>query len=272
MMNVQIQSLLETLRFMDAIDIVVVAVLLYWMHKLIRNTRAMALLKGVIVLVILNMVTHFMGLHTLSWLLQQTMSILVVALPIVFQPELRRFLEQLGSGGFLSFKSKLSKDELTQMVREVTIAARTMARKKVGALIVFERNTKLDVLSMQGTHIDGEVSSELLMNIFYPKSPLHDGAVIIRGGRIETAASLLPMSHSPLNKELGTRHRSALGQTEDSDAVVVVVSEETGYISYAYQGNLYRNVTEDTLREVLLRLLAPATTTTSSWWKWGGKA
>lgn len=270
-MSIQIQSLLETLRFMDIIDIIFVAFLLYWMYRLIRNTRAMALVKGFIVLGIINGVAHLMGLHAISWLLQKSVTVLIVALPIVFQPELRRLLEQLGSGGIFAYKSKLSKEELASVVQEVVIATRTMARRKVGALIVFERNMKLDVLSMQGTRIDGFVTSELLMNIFYPKSPLHDGAVIIRNGRIETAASLLPVSHNrSLNKDLGTRHRSALGQTEDSDALVVVVSEETGHISYAFGGHLYRNVDEETLRNTLMTLLAPPPTVAKSMFKWGG--
>lgn len=264
-MPFQIQTTLETLRLWDMIDIIFVAVLLYWIYKLIRNTRAMGLLKGIVVLAIVNVIAHFMGLHAISWILQQSMAVLVVALPIVFQPELRRLLEQLGSGSFFSYKSKISKDELTTVVKEVVIACRSMSRRKVGALIVFERNMKLDVLSMQGTRVDGIVSSELLMNIFYPKSPLHDGAVIIRNGRIETAASLLPVSQNPnVNKELGTRHRSALGQSEESDALVVVVSEETGQISYALGGEIHRGVTEDTLRMVMLSLLTPTQTAVRS--------
>ena len=214
----QLQTTLETLRFLDIVDIIVVATLFYWLYRLVKNTRALGLLKGLGVLVVINIVAHFMGLHTISWIMQQSVAVLMIALPIVFQPELRRLLEQLGSGtGFFSSRTKISKEELTSIVKEVVIACRSMSRRKIGALMVFERNMKLDVLSMQGTRIDGLVTSELLMNLFYPKSPLHDGAVIIRNGRIETAASLLPVSQNrDVSKELGTRHRSALGQSEES--------------------------------------------------------
>ena len=193
----QLQTTLATLRFLDIVDIIFVATLFYWLYRLVKNTRALGLLKGLGVLVVLNIVAHFMGLHTISWIMQQSVAVLMIALPIVFQPELRRLLEQLGSGtGFFSSRTKISKEELTSIVKEVVIACRSMSRRKIGALMVFERNMKLDVLSMQGTRIDGLVTSELLMNLFYPKSPLHDGAVIIRNGRIETAASLLPVSHT----------------------------------------------------------------------------
>ena len=193
----QLQTTLETLRFLDIVDIIVVATLFYWLYRLVKNTRALGLLKGLGVLVVINIVAHFMGLHTISWIMQQSVAVLMIALPIVFQPELRRLLEQLGNGtGFFSSRTKISKEELTSIVKEVVIACRSMSRRKIGALMVFERNMKLDVLSMQGTRIDGLVTSELLMNLFYPKSPLHDGAVIIRNGRIETAASLLPVSQN----------------------------------------------------------------------------
>ena len=262
----QLQTTLETLRFLDIVDIIVVATLFYWLYRLVKNTRALGLLKGLGVLVVINIVAHFMGMHTISWIMQQSVAVLMIALPIVFQPELRRLLEQLGSGtGFFSSRTKISKEELTSIVKEVVIACRSMSRRKIGALMVFERNMKLDVLSMQGTRIDGLVTSELLMNLFYPKSPLHDGAVIIRNGRIETAASLLPVSQNrDVSKELGTRHRSALGQSEESDALVVVVSEETGQISYALGGQIHRGVTEDTLRTVMLSLLEPTPSAVSS--------
>ena len=196
-MPFQLQTTLETLRFLDIVDIVFVAVLFYYLYRLVKNTRALGLVKGLVVLVGINIVAHFIGLHAISWILQHSVAVLMIALPIVFQPELRRLLEQLGNGGgFFSTRSKISKEELTSIVKEVVIACRSMSRRKIGALMVFERRMKLDVLSMQGTRIDGLVTSELLMNIFYPKSPLHDGAVIIRNGRIETAASLLPVSQN----------------------------------------------------------------------------
>lgn len=249
-------ALMETLRLLDIVDILVVTIMGYYIYILIRNTRAMALVKGLLVLGVINFLAHIFELHAISWLLQQGMAVLIVALPIVFQPELRRILEQLGSAKLLSSSAKITKDEFELIVREVTLATRSMARRKVGALIVFERNVKLDVISMQGTRIDGIISSELLMNIFYPKSPLHDGAVIIRNGRIETAASLLPVSQNrSVNKELGTRHRAALGQSEESDALVVIVSEETGQISYALGGHIYRDISEDTLRNTLISLI-----------------
>ena len=160
----QLQTTLATLRFLDIVDIIFVATLFYWLYRLVKNTRALGLLKGLGVLVVLNIVAHFMGLHTISWIMQQSVAVLMIALPIVFQPELRRLLEQLGSGtGFFSSRTKISKEELTSIVKEVVIACRSMSRRKIGALMVFERKMKLDVLSMQGTRIDGLVTSELLM-------------------------------------------------------------------------------------------------------------
>ncbi|MFY9196605.1 MAG: diadenylate cyclase CdaA [Bacillota bacterium] len=239
------------------IDILIVAYVIYKLLGIIRGTRAVSLLKGIAVIFISTMLSDLLELRTVNWLLQKTITMLFVALPIVFLPELRRALEQIGRGGmFTGPLGLLEKEDILAMISNVAKATTLLARDKIGALIVIERDTGIAELMETGTRIDAVVSTELLLNIFMPNSPLHDGAVIIRGNRIMAAGCYLPLSENQnISRRLGTRHRAALGLSEQSDAVSIVVSEETGVISLATSGKLMRYLDEGTLREKLVELL-----------------
>ena len=241
------------------VDIGVVAYVLYRLFLLIQGTRAIQLLKGVIVLVAATFISQWLGLKTVYWLLGKVTLGLAVALPIVFQPELRRALEQLGRGRL--FRPELdtaSEEDQALVVRELLRAVEQLSKNKVGALVVLERETGLNDYVETGIRIDGVVSAEFLVNIFIPNTPLHDGAVILRGNRVLAAGCFLPLTEAQgLSTELGSRHRSALGITEHSDAAAVVVSEETGTVSLANAGKLIRHLDTKTLEEMLTALLKP---------------
>ncbi len=253
---------LDLFNIFSIIDILIVAFVLYRLIMLIRGTRAVQLIKGLAVLLIATAVSSLLNLNTVHWLLRQAMTALVVALPIVFQPELRRALEKLGGGDFFVRPlTQMAEDDRSALINEVVRAAQNMSDARIGALIVLERVTGLQEFIDTGVKVDGIVSAELLMNIFINKSPLHDGAAIIRGDRLIAAACVLPLSESRnLNRELGTRHRAAVGLTEQSDALAVVVSEETGNVSLALEGVLYRRLNEAELHELLVKFLKPNTT------------
>lgn len=257
---------LVQLRFSDIwgllgaiVDIGIVAFVFYKLFTLIRGTRAVQLIKGILVLLVATKVAQWLQLYTIHWLLRNIQVALVVALPIVFQPELRRALEQLGRGRlFARPYAVLGAEGLRRLVDEVARAVEILSRNKIGALIVLERETGLKDIAETGTAVDGLVSAEMLVNIFIPNTPLHDGAVVIRGDRVLAAGCFLPLSDAAnLARELGTRHRAAVGVTEHSDAVAVVVSEETGAVSLASAGKLIRNVDDKTLREMVTSLLEP---------------
>lgn len=253
----QIMELFRQLRFMDLIDIAIVAYVAYRAILLIRGTRAVQLIKGLAVLIISTKASEWLGLYTINWLLRNTMTVGVIALLIVFQPELRRALEQLGRGGFLvnPFFS-ISEEEINKLINELAHAVQVFAKNKMGALIVLERNTGLNEVIETGVEIGGKVTAELLVNIFIPNTPLHDGAVVIRNDKIMAAGCFLPLTENPnLSKELGTRHRAALGITEQSDAVSIIVSEETGVISVAVDGKLTRYLDIKTFKEMIKNLL-----------------
>ncbi|HIU63434.1 MAG TPA: TIGR00159 family protein [Candidatus Avacidaminococcus intestinavium] len=248
----QIEGIIKTMSLLDMVDIFVVTYFLYKLYQMLKNTRAASLVKGLLVLLIAALVSNWLNLHVINWLLEKSMTVMLVALPVVFQPELRRALEQIGRGRFFRKTVALDDAEVESMLDAVESAAIEMAKNKVGALIVFERETGLDDYVETGTRIDALVSHELFMNIFIPNTPLHDGAVIIRGNRIKAAGCLLPLTEARnLSKELGTRHRAALGLSEQSDALVLVISEETGTISLARGGALQRYLTGDDLKELL---------------------
>ena len=197
-------------------------------------------------------ISRWLNLHVISWVLEKSMTVLIVALPIVFQPELRRALEQIGRGRLFRKHGELDEYEVDEMVNSITSAAVVMGRRKLGALIVIEREIGLEERIETGVAIDGIISDSLLLNIFEKDTPLHDGAVIIRGNRIAAASCLLPLTEMRnLSQELGTRHRAALGISEQSDAVILVVSEETGTISLARNGSLQRYLTADDVKEFL---------------------
>ena len=252
-MLIQIQGLLATIGILDIVDIAVVAYFLYTLYQILKNTRAATLVKGLLILLIIMMGSRWMNLHVITWLMEKSMTVILVALPVVFQPELRRALEQIGRGKwFHKGGSELDEAEFETLLSNVTNATVAMSRRKVGALMVFERNTGLEERIETGIAIDGLVSEGLLLNIFEKDTPLHDGAVIIRGKRVVAATCLLPLTENRnLSKDLGTRHRAGLGVSEQSDAVVLIVSEETGTISIARNGELMRYLHADDVREIL---------------------
>ncbi len=238
-------------------DVLIVAYFIYRFMVLIRGTRAVVLLRGLAVLLILWLVSGWLRLETTYWLLDRGFLALAVALPVVFQPELRRALEQMGRGrflprGFFAMEAGAVRAVLDAVVR----AAVTLSRRRHGAIVVLERETRLGDIAETGVHLDALVSPEVLVNIFSPLTPLHDGAVIVRGDRVLAAGCYLPLAEArTLDPELGSRHRAAVGITEHSDAVAVIVSEETGAVSLAHAGKLVRNLDEATLREALQGLL-----------------
>ena len=251
-MLLQVRGILTTIGWRDIIDILLVAVVLYKLYMMIKDTRALTLLKGLIVLLVATLVSKWLGLNVINWLLQKTMTVVLVALPIVFQPELRRALEQLGRGRLFGRSALLNEEEAQSLLEETVKAVTVLAKNKIGALVVFERETRLSDFADTGIKVDGLVSSEFLTNIFIPNSPLHDGAVIVRGNRVMAAGCILPLTDDrSLGKELGTRHRAALGISEQTDAIVVVVSEETGIISVAVGGHLTRYVEPVKLKDFL---------------------
>jgi len=256
----------------SAIDIVVVAVVFYQFYMLIKRTRAVQLVKGVMVLLIVSLLANHFELVAISWLLNTLLQMFVIAIPVVFQPELRKALEQLGRGSFFTRHPLLpGVDKLEQIVEELVRCSQVLSKNRIGALIVLERKTGVQDFVETGIKIDGVVSSEFMVNIFIPNTPLHDGAVIIRGDRVAAAGCFLPLSQNPnIQKELGTRHRAALGLTEITDALVIVVSEETGAISVGIDGALTRFMDEKMLRELLLRELEAKNVSSSAipFWRW----
>ena len=251
---IQVQGLLSTLGILDIVDILLVAYFLYTLYQMLINTRAATLLKGLLILLVIMMTSRWMNLHVISWLMEKSMTVILVALPVVFQPELRRALEQIGRGKWFhkGVSSELDEAEFDSLLRAVSGATTAMSRRKVGALMVFERNTGLEECIETGIAIDGLLSEGLLLNIFEKDTPLHDGAVIIRGKRIVAASCLLPLTENRnLSQDLGTRHRAGIGVSEQSDAVVIIVSEETGTVSIARNGELMRYLHADDVREIL---------------------
>jgi len=257
--------LFDQLRFLSItefvialIDITVVAYVVYRLFLLIRGTRAVQLIKGIIVLLIATTVSQWLKLYTINWLLVNIRTVLLVALPVVFQPELRRALEQIGRGGVFINRAfiLMGEEDMSRVIDEIVRSADSMSKRKTGALMVIERETRLGDFIETGIKVDGSVTAELIMNIFVPNTPLHDGALIIRGDRIMAAACFLPLTDATnLSIELGSRHRAALGITEHSDAVAVVVSEETGTVSLANSGRIVRQLEPESLREMLTALL-----------------
>ena len=246
----------------NILDIAILTVLIYNLLKLASYTRANSLFKGIVFIIVLSLISDVLEINALNWLLEQIIGVGVVVICIVFQPELRRVLEQLG-------RSKIARrlfgspkrQRNTQMelhVSEIVKALNDMSRKRIGALIVIERSTKLGDVIESGTMVDAEISSQLIENIFEPNTPLHDGAVIIRDERIHAAACILPLSDDlSISRELGTRHRAAIGITETTDAVSLMVSEETGVISMAREGRLTRYLETKSLNILLTELFTP---------------
>ncbi len=243
----------------DYLDILIVAFLIYKLLPLIRTPHVMRIARTVLGLVLMAWLTSVMKLHTLSWILNQILAVGVIVFVILYQPELRRMLDHIGSVKLGSiFSPNKPAQTMDNMILQTVMACEILSREKVGALIVFAREQHLDEFYKTGTIIDGQVSEQLLRNIFFPKASLHDGAVIIRDGRVAAAGCVLPLSNSHLlSADLGTRHRAGVGMSENSDAVVVIVSEETGTISVAVGGMLKRHLAPQTLEKLLRRELCP---------------
>lgn len=260
----------------DIVDVLIVSYIIYSLIKLVRGTRAVQLLKGVFLLVITWALSTWLNLYTLKWLMNQMFTFGVVTVLIIFQPELRRALEQLGRGKLFN-RSSPEEQEISHRINEVMKSVNYLARRKIGALIVFERNTGLSDYIESGIKMESKLSSELLSNVFVPNTPLHDGAVIIRGDRIMAAGCYLPLSENPfISKELGTRHRAAIGITEVCDAISVAVSEETGQIALAINGQIVRDIKEESLISKLFEELRPQFKSKNTDWafwkrKEGGK-
>jgi diadenylate cyclase len=241
----------------DIIDISIVSYIIYKLILLVRGTRAVQLLKGIFVLVGTWAISTWFNLYTLKWLMNQMFTFGVVTILIIFQPELRRALEQLGRGKLFARSSVVERD-ISDRIGEIIKCVNYMSKRKIGDLIVFERSTGLTDYIESGIRIESIVSSELLINIFAPNTPLHDGAVIVRGNQIMAAGCYLPLSENPfISKELGTRHRAGIGVTEVCDAVSVIVSEETGQVSLAVGGMIVRDIKEESLISKLFEELNP---------------
>ncbi|MCL1848274.1 MAG: diadenylate cyclase CdaA [Clostridiales bacterium] len=247
-----LDRIMDAISIRNAIDIAIVSYLFYKVLTMVRRTRAVELLKGLLVLLVIAFVSNLLQLQTVSWLLSQVQTMLLVALPIIFQPELRRTLERLGQGSFFGHQV-LDQETFQRMVDEIVRAVLLMAKSQTGVLLVLERNTGLNEYADTGVLINAEISCELLENLFFPKAALHDGASIIRGNHVYAAGCFLPLSENPnISKSLGTRHRAALGLSEVSDAFIIVVSEETGVISVVEEGRMTRYLNDDTLRSMLM--------------------
>jgi len=258
-MNI-IQEILQQvtkMRWSDYLDIIIVAFLLYKFLPLIRTTGAIRVATTIVGVIVIAWVTGLLELYTLSYILNQFLQVGLIAVVILFQPELRRMLDHLGNVKLRKFfGAEKAEPEMVPIIHQTVKACEVMSRERVGALIVFVRDNRLDEYFKTGTMIDAQVSEQLIRNVFFPKAALHDGAMIIRDGRVAAAGCVLPLSDSNrLSADLGTRHRAGVGMSEVSDAVVVIVSEETGTISVAVGGMLKRHLAPQTLERLLVNEL-----------------
>jgi len=236
----------------NILDIVIIAYVIYRLLLLIRGTRAVQLIKGLIVLVAAAFLSEWLGLSTISWILKQAWALIFIAMAVIFQPELRKALEQIGRGRFFSRSGFNLNSGQDSVINQVVGAAVAGAKTRTGMLMVIERNTGLNDYIENGIITDALVTEEFLVNIFVPNTPMHDGAAIIRGNRVMAVACFLPLTDNPyISSSLGTRHRAAIGLSEVSDALIIVVSEETGQISLARDSKLVRSLDEKTLRGLL---------------------
>ncbi len=253
------QEMLRLISIFDIIDIALIAFVVYHVFRFIRRSRSGQVAKAILIIVIAMSLANLLHLRVVSFFLNNAVELGVIALIIIFQPEIRRFLERIGSGKIKElFVAESYGDEMESAIAETVEAYTSMSRDKVGALMVFERKTVLDDILKTGTALDARISAELLKNLFWNKAPLHDGAVVVRNGRIVGAGCMLPMSGNVnLSRDLGMRHRAGIGISENSDAVVAIVSEETGSISVAVNGMLKRHLAPETLERLLKSELMP---------------
>ena len=259
-------NLTHRIRITDLLDILIVAVIIYELLLLTRHTRGSALLKGLFLLLIISILSNLFGFVSLNWLLRAILQNGAIVLVILFQPELRKALERMGSSRVFRKGGRKSLDEERDtIISEIIQTIMDLSKRRVGALIVFEQQTGLQDVIETGTRLNAEISAPLLENIFEPNTPLHDGAVVIRDDMIEAAACILPLAEaSGVSRELGTRHRAAVGISENTDAIVIVVSEETGVISMAQDGVLTRPMTSHDLHALLKKLYSDRSTWVSS--------
>ena len=245
-------ELLDNFRLQDAVDIGIVAFIIYSLIQLIRGTRAARMLVGLGVVVLIYLSSQLFDLYTVNWILDNVLSSVLLVIVIIFQHDIRRALVQVGSRPFFRSDHRLAGQDLEEIIRAIV----TMASRRIGGLIVFERETGLNEFMESGTTVDARISKELILAVFLTASPIHDGAIIVRKGRITAAACFLPLTANPsVSKTLGTRHRAAIGVTEESDAVVVAVSEEDGGISLVLDGRITRDLDAGPVRSTLQKLL-----------------
>lgn len=266
-------AFIKSIKITDIIDILIVSYVIYKIIQLVRGTRAVQLLKGIVVIVVAWLLSIWFNLDTLRWMMNQMVTVGVLAVIVIFQPELRRALEQLGRGKLFVRQNFDDEQEYNKRIGEVIRSVNYMSRKKIGALIVFERETGLNEYIESGIPLEALVSSELLINIFIPNTPLHDGAVIIKQHQVMAAGCYLPLSENPfISKELGTRHRAAIGMSEVSDAICIVVSEETGQVSLVMNGQIVRDIKEESLIAKLFNDLQIKSKPKErmSFWPWKG--
>lgn len=253
----RIRLIFSNIGFNTIVDVGIVYYVLYHGYILIRDMRAKQLVKGIVLLVSLIPISKLFDLYMIEFILDNTFQVGVIALVIVFQPEIRRALEYLGRTSFTLSNVEKNAETSEKIIKEIISATTSLARQKIGALIIFEKQIGLNDIIESGTQLNSNISSGLLINIFIPNTPLHDGAVIIKDYTIRAAGCFLPLTENNLlSKDIGTRHRAAIGMTEKSDAVALIVSEETGYISYAVEGRLYRNIQSEELENLLSGIYA----------------
>jgi len=260
--NGVVLSLGQTIRVWDIIDILIVAFIIYRILRFMRKTNASSVIKGIIFVLVIAWLSNFFNMIVVNYLLEQILQMGVLMLIVLFQPELRKIFEQVGSSRInLIFRKRVRLENAEAILQSVISAARSMALNKTGAIIVFEREIELNDYAVTGTKMDAAISSELIQSIFYYNSPLHDGALLIRDGRILSAACMLPMSNNiNFSRELGMRHRAGVGISERSDAVAVIVSEQSGSISVAVNGMLKRHLSDDTFEKLLYKEFMPGDT------------
>ncbi|HIY33506.1 MAG TPA: diadenylate cyclase CdaA [Candidatus Eubacterium faecigallinarum] len=260
----RIISVFSTFTITDFLDIVMVSILIYICIRIIRESRAIQLVKGLIYLAVIYGVVNLLNMEAASFIFRAVFSNILIILVVLFAPEVRKILEQVGHGAtaknlrtIIHSGVAMEIAEISDAIEAVCKACSDMSDQKVGALICFENNTLLGDVIATGTEIHAKVSKELVENIFFPKSPLHDGAMVIRDGKIYAAGCILPLTKKTVSSALGTRHRAGIGITEQSDAIVVIVSEETGFISVVHKGVLQRDISDGDLRDILMTEFVP---------------
>lgn len=263
-----LESITSQIYFWDIIDIAIITVLIYLLLRNTKATRAMQVVKGLGALVAVAVITSWLNLSVVSWLLSMLLQSGVIVVIIIFQPEIRRALEKIGRGTFFDANYEKNDINIELLIDELIKAVQNLSKRKVGALMVIEQNSNLNDIIVTGTRLDATLSSMLVENIFEPNTPLHDGAIVIKDNRVIAAGCFLPLSENILlDRKLGTRHRAALGMSERSDAVCIVVSEETGVISYTKAGSLHRYIDSRALRQLLFEIYSAKNRKRMSWFE-----